>query len=200
MSEAIASVIRVVPVPTPELSESRTGRTSHVQLARTPNRAGQAGFSLIELLFVISIMLIITAMAVPRVIQMNSLYALNGGVANITGAIEKTRLRAISQGLPYTIAFTAATNTYTVSYCPTCTSTSTTETYVATVPPSTGIPFAPPTGATLSSDFTLYVRPGGALESTSGTVSCPTVTTVTLTRSGVTKTITIGCYGRITAA
>ncbi len=83
-------------------------------VAQEQGRRSARGFSLIELIFVVVIVLIMTAMAVPLVNNTVSYFRMRGAVAAVTGAIQSTRYQAIFQGCPYQIVFTAATNTYQV--------------------------------------------------------------------------------------
>ena len=80
--------------------------------ARTSGR--DRGFSLIEMLFVVLIVLIMAAMAIPLVSNVVSNFRLRGAVSSVTGAIQSTRYQAIFQGCPYQLVFDNAANTYQV--------------------------------------------------------------------------------------
>jgi len=170
------------------------------------------GFSGIEITVVVAIALVLMAVAVPTANTIMTAFRLQSAVNTVTGAIQMTRMQAISTTTPYKLTFTAATNTYQVSYCQVaggqpCSIVAPTGTYgntimlssVATTYTATAVSFAGVnSGVILSADTTFYFRPGGAVQSTEGTTTCPTLTPFTLTYNNVTKTITVGCYGQIT--
>ncbi len=174
------------------------------------------GFSGIEITVVVAIALVLMAVAVPTANTVMTAFRLQSAVNTVTGAIQMTRMQAISTTTPYKLTFTAATNTYQVWYCQAvsgqpCSILAPTGTYVNTMlssvepanstytGPTTGVPFAGVnSGVVLSANTTFFFRPGGAVQSTEGTTSCPTLAPFTLTYNNVTKTITVGCYGQIT--
>jgi len=177
------------------------------------------GFSGIEITVVVAIALVLMAVAVPTANTIMGAFRLQNAVNAVTGAIQATRLQAISTTTPHKLTFTAATNTYQVQYCldtvtgQPCTILTTARTYsnimlssvtptattTYTGPAAGGIPFSGVnSGVVLSANTTFYFRPGGAVQSTEGTTTCPTLTPFTLTYNNVTKTITVGCYGQIT--
>jgi prepilin-type N-terminal cleavage/methylation domain-containing protein len=152
----------------------------------------ERGFSLIELVFVVLIVLVMTAMAVPLVNNSVSYFRMRGAVAAATGAIQSTRYQAIFQGCPYQIVFTAATNSYQVlNSCPS------TGTFVAVCSPSTlAVCPKPLAGAgsplTLGADMTMTFSPGGKITS----ATSPMV--MVLTYGGKPpETITVSSYGSI---
>jgi len=147
------------------------------------------------------VILVISAMALPQITSMVARSNLNGAVASVSGAILTTRLRAMSAGVPFQVAFSASSKTYSIAYCSGCTSTSTTESYSTALPGYTNVPFAPSSKIVVSNDLTLYVRPGGVIQTVAATSTCPIPTatpTMTLTNGSLTQTITVSCYGKIT--
>ncbi|HEY2499320.1 MAG TPA: prepilin-type N-terminal cleavage/methylation domain-containing protein [Candidatus Angelobacter sp.] len=156
------------------------------------------GFSLIELAFVVMIVLIMTAMAIPLVNNVTSYFRLRGAISSVTGAIQATRYQAIFQGCPYQLVFLAAANTYQIqNQCPAggpvgpavgafvnvCT------------PPLVNCP-VPLSGSgipvTLNADITLTFSPGGRVTSATAPMS------MVLTYGGKPpETITVSTYGNI---
>jgi prepilin-type N-terminal cleavage/methylation domain-containing protein len=149
------------------------------------------GFTLIEMLFVIVIVLIMTAMAIPLVNNTVSYFRLRGAVASVTGAIQSTRYQAIFQGCPYQIVFTAAANTYQVlNSCPS------TGTFVsACITPAPACPI-PISGSgipvTLNADITMTFSPGGKITS----ATAPMVMVITYGGKPP-ENITVSSYGSI---
>ncbi len=160
--------------------------------AQEQRRRSERGFSLIELLFVIMIVLIMTAMAIPLVNNTVSYFRMRGAVAATTGAIQSTRYQAIFQGCPYQIVFTAATKTYQVqNSCPS------TGAFVNVCSPSTlAVCPKPLAGAgsplTLGADMTMTFSPGGKITS----ATSPMVMVITYGGKPP-ETITVSSYGSI---
>lgn len=169
----------------------------------TKSYSFEHGFTLMELVVVLAIILVITAIALPQVVTILAMTSMNSAVNAATGAIAAARSQSMSEGEPFKIVFSAASLSYSVSRCATCTSATlpADEIYTA-VANKTSIPLAPNANLALSADQTLYLRPGGAVQTTVGTTNCSAWPTLTLTNTQVqrTKTITIGCYGQITVS
>lgn len=164
--------------------------------AKARTVAGSRGFTAIETIVVVSIAVIVTAMAVPQGVTILNAYKLQSAVSAVTGAIQATRMQAVGNTTPYKIVFTKSSNSYQISSCNGCSILSPTGNTYTNI--NTSIPFATDSRVVLSADTTLYLRPGGAVQLTEGTSACPTVTSFTLTYKGTTKTIAVGCYGQIT--
>ena len=151
---------------------------------RKGRRTGQGGFTLLELVFVVLIGIVITAMAIPLVNNVMGLYRLRSAVASVTGAIQTTRYQAISNGVPYQVAFSTANGTYQVQNDPNFSGN------------FVNVGAALPLGNTslpviLGTSTTLRFRP-------SGIVTAPVGSTVlTLTYGGKTETITVSSYGNV---
>ena len=161
-------------------------------VAREQRRRSERGFSLIELMFVVVIVVIMTAMAVPLVNNTVSYFRMRGAVSAVTGAIQSTRYQAIFQGCPYQIVFTAATNTYQVqNQCPAGGA------FVNACIPATitacPIPLAG-TGSplTLNADITMTFSPGGKITS----ATSPMVMVITYGGKPP-ETVTVSSYGSI---
>ncbi|HZS25918.1 MAG TPA: prepilin-type N-terminal cleavage/methylation domain-containing protein [Candidatus Angelobacter sp.] len=81
---------------------------------RTELHHSAQGFSLLELLFVVIIVVIMTAMAIPLLSNVTGYFRLRGAVSSVTGVIQSTRYQAIFQGCPYEVVFDNAAGTYQV--------------------------------------------------------------------------------------
>ena len=88
---------------------------SMVPMPRFPNggqrpagRPGrrQAGFSMIELLVVISILLILAAMATPNIIETVANLKLRGSANTVSGLLQQARLMAVRDNKFYTVRIT----------------------------------------------------------------------------------------------
>jgi prepilin-type N-terminal cleavage/methylation domain-containing protein len=165
------------------------------------------GFSMIELMAVVAIMAIVGAMALPAVLSTLRYRKVNTAMLSAGGAIQSARYKSLSKGIPYQITFNSSTGTYTVLACNNCASAiytpTSTFTYGAdTLDPATGvaIPFSSgPGGAALAANQTFYFRPGGAVQWVAdGTTSCSSPLYMTFTYQGVSKQLSVECYGKIT--
>jgi prepilin-type N-terminal cleavage/methylation domain-containing protein len=158
------------------------------------NRGQSArGFSLIELIFVILIALIMTAMAVPLLNNGMTSYRVRGAAASVAGSIQGTRYQAIFNGYPFRLVIDSAAKTYQVqndqaragvftNYC---------------VPAAASCPvplMGSGTKVALDADTTFTFSPGGTVQSTTAVAG---VTTMVLTYSGKTETITVSSYGNV---
>jgi len=145
-------------------------------------RQARSGFSMIELVVTLAVILVVTAIAVPMIGSAMSGYRLKEAVLSVTGAIQATRYRAISAGYEYRVVFTSATMTYQVQSDPTRTGA---YANVGNTVPLTS------SKTTLNQDTTLQFRPSGAVSATTGAM------TLVLTLSGKTETITVLPYGNV---
>lgn len=66
-----------------------------------------AGFTVFELLIVIAIAGILTAIAVPNFLGYQSSYRLKGALSTLRGDLYGTKMLAIKRGVQYKVAFTA---------------------------------------------------------------------------------------------
>jgi prepilin-type N-terminal cleavage/methylation domain-containing protein len=153
---------------------------------------GQRGFSLIEMVIVVGIAMVVSAMAVPAIRSSLQNYALRSSVGSLTNAIQSTRYQAIFQGCPYQLNFTAASNSYTVQSKVPAIGTSTC--LAAYGPAGAAIPLAG-SGASLGGNATLQFLPSGQVTATAGVVN---PITFVITYPGLApETITVSNYGRI---
>lgn len=188
-------------------------------LAGVPASAGQIpqkrltrhpmnGFSMVEMLVVVSIIIVTTAMALPRVFTAVQYRALQNTLLSSAGAIQLARFQAVSTGVPYEITFSSTNSTYQLLACSNCTGNiydpNSTYTFgTAPAPYNLPIPFAAADGPTLGASQSFYFRPGGAVQTTWGTTNCttnppPTSMQLVFSYQGVSKTLTVGCYGNVT--
>jgi type IV fimbrial biogenesis protein FimT len=65
----------------------------------------QAGFTLFELLLVISLFVITAAIAIPSIISWRNAAVLRGTAENIKGDLQLAKTRAIRQGTPVSVTF-----------------------------------------------------------------------------------------------
>jgi type II secretory pathway pseudopilin PulG len=136
----------------------------------------------VELLLVVSLVTVLTAMAIPKFSSAMSSYKLNAAVESAEGAIQATRYQAIMHGYQYQVAFDATHNTYQVlSEVPPATTFSN----VGSAIPLSGAPI------TVSAATTLLLKPNGSVSATAGAMN------FSISYQGATKTLTVSNYGSI---
>ncbi len=75
--------------------------------------ARKRGFTLVELMIVVAIMMVVTAIAMPSIITSVSSYRLRSSASGLAGAFQKTRMQAVSDDRWYPMAMvTAGGQTY----------------------------------------------------------------------------------------
>ncbi len=151
---------------------------------RAKNRSSQGtrGFSLIEIIMVVMIGSILTAVAIPQVTRIVYAYRLAGAVDSVTWAIQSTRYQALMQGYPYAVVFTQASNTYQIKNLPS----GSTYVNVGSTVPLSGSAVA------ISQDNTLQFRPNGSVVAPGGSSL-----TFNVSYQGTTKTIAVTNYGNV---
>ena len=151
------------------------------------------GFTLLELIFVLVIVLIMTAMAVPLLSNALTGYRLRGATASLTGSIQATRYQAIFNGYPFQLVIDSAALTYQVKNDPTRTATFVK--YCVSGATSCPIPLAGSgTPVVLDAGSTFTFSPSGAVTSTTAVGG---VTTMVLTYAGKTENIKVSSYGNV---
>jgi Tfp pilus assembly protein FimT len=155
---------------------------------RHPPRKSGLGFSLIELVTVVAIGMIATAMAVPLILSSLQYYQLSSAATSITGTIQATRYRAIFDGCPYQLSFSKASGTYQVS-------SEVTGSGCATGFTNTGgaVYFAKPSKVVLSQDTALQFSPGGTVQVVTGSLNF----SLSYAGSSMAKNITVTKYGSV---
>jgi prepilin-type N-terminal cleavage/methylation domain-containing protein len=140
-----------------------------------------AGYTLVEVVVAVAIVLILAGMSVPLIQSALTTYQRNSAVTTVTGPIHAARYNAIFTGKVYRLAFSKADSTYQLANSP-------------AAPPLvfTDVGSAVPFTGTLAADTTLEFHPGGWLRATAGT------TTLSLTYKDTTENITVTSYGNIT--
>jgi prepilin-type N-terminal cleavage/methylation domain-containing protein len=143
----------------------------------------QRGFSLLELMVVMLVVLVLAGIALPQLQAALYTYRLNGAVSASTWAIQTTRYQAIMHGYSYQVAFNAANNTFQVLSEP------------AGGPSfsdvGTAVPFASSVVA-FSASTTLQFSPNGSVTAVLGQMN------YSVSYGGATKTVTVSNYGSIT--
>jgi prepilin-type N-terminal cleavage/methylation domain-containing protein len=92
-----------------QAQEQWLGASSRVE----PREYARRGFSIVELLIVVLVGGILTAMAIPKFQSTMLNMQLNSTVSTISAAVSQTRYSAIMNSQIYTLVFTVAPNTYT---------------------------------------------------------------------------------------
>ncbi len=154
---------------------------------RHPRQSG-LGFSLIELVTVMAIGMVATAMAVPLILSSLQYYQLQSAVTSVTGTIQSTRYRAIFDGCPYQVAFSKATGTYQIL-------SEVTGAGCATSFTNTGgsVYFAKPSKILLNQDTTLQFSPGGTVQVVTGSLNF----NLSYVGSSMARNVTVTKYGSV---
>jgi prepilin-type N-terminal cleavage/methylation domain-containing protein len=141
----------------------------------------ERGFSLIEIVIVLLVGTILTAIAIPQVKSGLNTYRLNSAVAMAKWSIQSTRFQALMKGYPYQVAFRATNFNYQIQNLPS----GATYQNVGTTVPLASWPM------TLSADTTLRFMPNGSVNAPVGGLS------FTITYQGTTKSFTVSNYGNV---
>jgi Tfp pilus assembly protein FimT len=161
-------------------------------MIRRSRSRSAGGFSMLELVLVVAVMMIVFAIAVPAIQRQVQLYSLRSAVAATTGAIQSTRYQAIYHGCQYQMVLTAANKTFTVANQNPAPGTATCQ---AAFGAASGANPLPGSGVTMSTNLTLVFHPSGRVVATAGPAN---PIQFTMTYPGVqTETITVSSYGNI---
>src|SRR5262249_7362060 len=100
----------------------KTVKNCSVPLSR-PVLSGRApirvrGFTAVELMVVLTIIILGSVIAVPLVQNASRTYRVRSAVVSLTGAIQATRYQAISNGFQYRLAMSKANSNYQVQQNP----------------------------------------------------------------------------------
>lgn len=137
---------------------------------------------MVELLVVVMIGIILTAIAIPQVKSGMSRYRLQGAIASSTWAIQSVRYQALMAGYPYQVVFTASNNKYQIQNLPPGAAS---YANVGAAVPLSGSPVV------LSANTTLQFRPNGFVTATVGALN------YTITYQGVCQRVTVTNYANI---
>jgi Tfp pilus assembly protein FimT len=141
------------------------------------------GYTMVELLLVVVIAMILTAIAIPQVKSGMNRYRLQGAIASSTWAIQSTRYQALQLGYPFQVVLTTSNNSYQIQSSP---SNNGTYTNVGTSVPLSG------SATTLSANTTLQFRPNGFVSATVGALN------FTISYQGLCQKATVTNYANIT--
>jgi Tfp pilus assembly protein FimT len=150
--------------------------------ARKEVRGNAKGFSLAELLIMLTVGTILTIMAIPSINAGLRNYRIDGAISSITWAIHSTRYQALMNGYPYQVAFTSSNNAYQIQNSP---ANNATYSNVGTSVPFSTFPVV------LSADTTLNFKPNGYVTAATGALN------FTITYQGVCQKLTVTNYGNV---
>lgn len=149
------------------------------------------GFTLLELLFTVAVVILMTTMAVPLVSNVMGTFRLRSAVSSVTGVIQAARYQAISSGYAYQVVLSKAGSTFQVQSNPSW-PTGTFTNYCVPTAVSCAVPLSNSAiPVVLGADTTLQFRPSGMVTATAGS------TTLTLAYGDKSQTITVSTYGNI---
>lgn len=136
---------------------------------------------MIEVVIVLAVGSILTAMAIPQIQSGLYNYRLNSAVAMAKWAIQSTRFQALMKGYPYQVVFNAANVNYQIQNLPS----GSTYVNVGSTVPLAAWPM------TFNQNTTINFKPNGMVTATVGS------NVFTITYQGTTKTITVSNYGNV---
>jgi type IV fimbrial biogenesis protein FimT len=157
----------------------------HLMMRRMRTDSRSKGFTLIELALVISIVMILLAMGIPKFNQAISAYRLRAAADSAAWAMQSTRYQALQKGYTYELTINATNNTYQVLSKPT--GAGSFSNVGSAVPLTSAL-------ITVGATTTLTFSPNGSVSLVAGAQS------VTFTFQGQTETVTVTNYGSVTVA
>ncbi len=189
---------------------SKQHRTICLSAVRRSNKpaAPSGGFKLLELVMVVAVASIISAISLPAISRtMTNMHVLSSATT-LAEVIQSTRYQAVSTGCPFEITLTAANNTYQIlteqvitslTSPPYCASTYTASPLQVD---SYGQPVvfanSDVTMSSITPSTTLVLNPSGTV-STAATVTTPALYTIVFsaTTGTQTKTLTVSGVGNV---
>lgn len=148
-----------------------------------PKTAKARGYTIIELMVTVAIVIIAVSIAIPLVQHATNTFKLRSAVASLTGAIQGARFQAISHGYQYQLVLNKAASTYQLQSNPTGAAWGN----VGGAIPLSGSSVA----ATLNQDTTLLFHPSGLVQATTG------AQVFNLTFAGSQEQFSVTNYGKI---
>lgn len=94
---------RPIRQPLPKLSMQQNSRSRDLR-----GKSSNSGFSVLELMIVVTIALILAGFGMPKVITMMHTYRLRGTGTNLAGLIQTVRWRAVQDSKYYSMRFTSS--------------------------------------------------------------------------------------------
>jgi type IV fimbrial biogenesis protein FimT len=98
------------------LSYNRCGSSHLCRLTPSQSKTGPKGFSLIEMLVVISILVIAAAAAIPNMIAWRSGMQFRAAVNELRNDLESAKTRAVKENAKVTVAFNPTAGQYDMTY------------------------------------------------------------------------------------
>jgi len=167
-----------------------TAKWSRKQPDQSPlrNRAPfkSKGFTLLELVGVVSIILVTVAIALPLLQNASTSYQMRSAVNAVSGVIQSTRYQAIADGYYFQIAFNSSNSTYQISNN-TCGTASPCWVTVGNAVPISNSSVA----AAINTNTTLLFHPSGQINATTGSLN------FTLTYKTQVESFAVSPYGTI---
>ncbi len=80
------------------------------------SNARQSGFSLLELMIVVAIIMVIAAMAMPKTLNAIQQYRLRSAASEVSGLAQKTRMMAVAQNRQYEVRWLTDVNAISYAY------------------------------------------------------------------------------------
>lgn len=149
-----------------------------------------AGFTLLEMVIVVAIGVVLTALAIPVISTTWANMRINAAVGQFSGAIASARYRAIKDSQPYTFVLTTPANTYVE-----------TNTVTLTADAAIALPSYVTITGTGGSPFTYTLCPNGIIYGAGGVCNPPpatTPTTLSFTYQGRQINLAVSGVGNVT--
>ncbi|HEV7968157.1 MAG TPA: prepilin-type N-terminal cleavage/methylation domain-containing protein [Candidatus Acidoferrales bacterium] len=163
------------------MTQAQENRQRSVSRLSRKNR----GFTLVEVLMVVLIGIVLTAMAIPQVKSAIYNYRLNSAVAMSKWALQSTRFQALQSGYPFQVVFNATNLNYQIQSEPT--GTTTYANFGAAVPLSAW-------PMTFSQNTTINFQPNGFVSATVGS------NVFSIAYQTTTANITVSNYGNVSVS
>jgi Tfp pilus assembly protein FimT len=144
---------------------------------------GGMGYTLLQLLITLAVILVLAALALPTTGNALRNYRLNAAVSAASGAIMAARYQAIMHAYPYNVTFDSTHVTYQLASEPQGSSSFT--------PVASAVPISGVGDVTINQTTTLQFNANGTVLATAGTLS------FTISNGILTKTITVTGVGDV---